>query len=268
MLLGTLVIYLVGVALLGTATAVPVLFAGAVVTGLAIGGDLPASLSLVGENAPPGRKGRAVALTHALWVAGIGTTAVLAFAFAGLGPLAARLLYAHLFVVAVVVLACRLRLREPEEWTRARLVAPPRTRRDSRHTRASRGRGHRPLLLTLAGWHEHARTVQDLPMDHECSTAGHAARRCCYSSGSRWVSSALWCSRGSSTPTDVTGGSPSDQRSPSSAGRPSSASPTQLGLVAVVTLSALGATLAGEALYKVTSQGSLSPRSPGRACKG
>ena len=70
---------------------------------LAISADLPASLALVAEEAPPGSKGRLVALTHLLWVAGIGSTGVLGWLLADLGALAGRLLYLHLLLIALVV---------------------------------------------------------------------------------------------------------------------------------------------------------------------
>ena len=104
--------YAVGVALLAVAWAPSVLALGVLVSGLAIGADLPVSIALVGEEAPPGRRGRFIALTQLLWVAGIAVTGLLAFVLAELGAAAARVLYLHLLAVALVVLASRLRLDE------------------------------------------------------------------------------------------------------------------------------------------------------------
>ena len=74
----------------------------------------------MGEEAPPGRSRRFIALTQLLWVAGIAVTGLLALAPADLDAAAARLLYLHLLAVALVVLALRLRLGESREWRRAR----------------------------------------------------------------------------------------------------------------------------------------------------
>lgn len=116
----TLMLYIVGVALATFAFGVGMLFAAAAVTGLAIGADLPVSLALVNEEAPGGKKGRMVALTSLLWFAGIAGSLALSSAVAPLGEIAARILYGHLLVVAVVVLVLRLAIRESLEWSVAR----------------------------------------------------------------------------------------------------------------------------------------------------
>jgi inositol transporter-like SP family MFS transporter len=122
-LLVSLVLYALGVALLAAAGGPVALFFGVTLTGLAIGGDLPTSLALISESVGTRDKGRAVAISHLLWVAGTATTGMMAFALADAGVWAARVLYFHLFVVASVVLLLRLRLQESVEWRRARHLA-------------------------------------------------------------------------------------------------------------------------------------------------
>lgn len=122
-LLLSLVVYAVGVAVLAAAGGPGALTAGVVLTGIAIGGDLPTSLALISESVEPGHRARAVAISHLLWGAGTVSTGLLAFALAETGALAARVLYLHLFLVATVVLLLRLRLRESAEWRRARQLA-------------------------------------------------------------------------------------------------------------------------------------------------
>ncbi|MGP4047683.1 MFS transporter [Streptomyces sp. 2A115] len=119
----SLVLYAVGILLLLAAAGPALLYAGAMVTGLAIGADLPVSLALANEEAPDGKKGTMVVFSGMLWLAGI--VAVLALSsFMGVqGMLGGRILFAHLLVVAVVVLLLRLTLRESAEWAAARRAA-------------------------------------------------------------------------------------------------------------------------------------------------
>jgi inositol transporter-like SP family MFS transporter len=128
-LVASLLVYAVGVAFLAAAGGTTSLAVGVVLSGLAIGGDLPTSLALVGEEAPRGAKGTVVALTQLMWVSGIAASGLLGLALADLGLLAGRLLYVHLLVVAVVVLVLRLGLRESAEWAAETLRSGPRDHR-------------------------------------------------------------------------------------------------------------------------------------------
>lgn len=130
-LLVSLVLYALGVALLAGAQGPATLAAGLVLSGLGIGADLPSSLALASESAPVGRKGRQVALTQVFWGVGIGATGLLALLLSPWGEAAARLLYLHLLLVALVTLGLRLSVRETVEWTEARAtrtVTPVRDR--------------------------------------------------------------------------------------------------------------------------------------------
>lgn len=122
-LLASLTLYAFGVGILSIAGGTASLAAGVVLAGFAIGGDLPSSLALISESVPPSQMGRAVAISHVLWGAGTATTGLMAFSLAEMGALAARVLYLHLLVVAVVVLLLRLHLRESTEWRTARHLA-------------------------------------------------------------------------------------------------------------------------------------------------
>lgn len=164
----SLVLYAVGVLLLLVAAGPVLLYAGAVATGLAIGADLPVSLALADEEAPAGRKGTMVVFSGMLWLAGI--VAVLALSsFMGVGGmLGGRILFAHLLVVAVVVLLLRLTLRESAEWTAARRAADWHTRARSETVEPSRIRdlfraptGYALLATGLyyAGWNLGANTL-------------------------------------------------------------------------------------------------------------
>ena len=99
------------------------LYVGVVIVGLAIGADLPVSLALAAEEAPEGAKGRMVALSGVLWMLGIGVVVVLSIIVGAYRELGARLLYAQLLVVSLVVLVLRSRMKESTEWTAARIAA-------------------------------------------------------------------------------------------------------------------------------------------------
>lgn len=112
-----------GTALLAFAPSLPVLVAGTVVVGFCIGADLPVSMAMIAEEAPPGFKGRLIAFSHVLWMAAIGTTYVLQIFVGNLGATGGRIMWAHVLAVALLVLALRATLPESGEWTRARADA-------------------------------------------------------------------------------------------------------------------------------------------------
>jgi MFS transporter, SP family, inositol transporter len=116
----SLVLYALGVAVLTAATGPVMLYVGIVAVGLAIGADLPVSLSLINEEAPEGKKGRMIVFSQLLWVAGIVAVLALNTAVAQLGVLGGRILFGQLLVVAVLVLLLRLTLRESVEWSESR----------------------------------------------------------------------------------------------------------------------------------------------------
>ncbi|WP_405966610.1 MFS transporter [Streptomyces sp. NBC_00015] len=116
----TLLLYLLGTLLLAGAQDPAMLYAGAIVVGLSIGADLPVSLALIAEEAPPQHKGRMIALSGLLWAVGIITATLLATVATQFGQTGARLLYGHLVLVAAIVLTLRTTLRESAEWTAAR----------------------------------------------------------------------------------------------------------------------------------------------------
>jgi inositol transporter-like SP family MFS transporter len=129
----TLLLFAAGIAVLAFAVSAPMLYIGVVVVGLAIGADLPVSLALAAEEAPEGGKGKMVALSGVLWMVGIGVVVVLSIVVGAYGELGARLLYAQLLIVSVVVLILRSRMKESTEWTIARakaVEAPPSERVD------------------------------------------------------------------------------------------------------------------------------------------
>ncbi|MEU1518459.1 MFS transporter [Streptomyces sp. NPDC005811] len=134
----SLLLYAAGVLLLLVAAGPAVLYVGVLATGTAIGADLPVSLALAGEEAPPGRKGTMVVFSGMLWLAGIVVVLGLS-SFMGVQGLAGgRILFAHLLLVAIVVLLLRLTLGESAEWAAARQEADARPAAASETVEVSR----------------------------------------------------------------------------------------------------------------------------------
>lgn len=112
-----------GTALLAFALNIEMVYAGTMLVGFCIGADLPVSMTMIAEEAPPGFKGRLVAFSHLLWMAAIGTTYVLQMIVGDMGPAGARIMWSHILLVSVLVLVLRAALPESEEWARARVSA-------------------------------------------------------------------------------------------------------------------------------------------------
>jgi MFS transporter, SP family, inositol transporter len=80
----------------------PMLIIGTFLVGLAVGADVPTSLALVGELAPSRARSKLMGLTQVAWSLGPIITLVLALVLAPYGLLGIRIVFAHLFVVAIV----------------------------------------------------------------------------------------------------------------------------------------------------------------------
>ena len=102
-----LAIFAVGTVVILTAGGGLQLTAGVVGGGLAAGADVPTSLAVIADAAPDGVRGRLVAVSQALWIAGILATFLLGFAVSGLGFAGTRILVAHLVLVAGTTLTLR-----------------------------------------------------------------------------------------------------------------------------------------------------------------
>jgi inositol transporter-like SP family MFS transporter len=109
----------IGAALLVFATDAWMVYAGTMIVGFCIGADLPVSMTMIAEEAPPGFKGRLVAFSHVLWMAAIGTTFVLQMMVGDMGSLGGRMMWGHILVVALLVLVLRTTLPESKEWVNA-----------------------------------------------------------------------------------------------------------------------------------------------------
>lgn len=118
-----LLVYAVGVLCVAAAVDTPMLFAGVFVIGVAVGADVPTSLALVGEFSPPTARGRLLGFTQVAWSLGPVVVLVLALVLSPFGLLGIRIVFIHLFVVALVTWALRQGLTESPRWQRAASVA-------------------------------------------------------------------------------------------------------------------------------------------------
>lgn len=118
-----LLVYAAGILLIAFAMNKEMLFIGTVVVGLAVGADVPTSLALVGEFAPAKARGKLLGFTQVAWCLGPTVVLWLALALAKLELLGIRIVFLHLFVVAMITWAMRRGLSESARWTAAAATA-------------------------------------------------------------------------------------------------------------------------------------------------
>lgn len=114
-----LLVYAAAILLIAFALDPLMLFAGTFVVGVAVGADVPTSLALVGELSPARARGKLMGLTQVTWNLGPVVVLLLAFALSPLGLLGIRIVFLHLFVVALVTYALRRGMRESVAWQAA-----------------------------------------------------------------------------------------------------------------------------------------------------
>ncbi|HEY1661597.1 MAG TPA: MFS transporter [Verrucomicrobiae bacterium] len=119
-----LLIYAAGILGIALAVNATMLFIGTFVVGVAVGADVPTSLALVGELAPARGRGKLLGFTQVTWCLGPAIVLWLALLLAPLGLLGIRIIFLHLFVVALVTWALRRGLSESVRWTAAARSTP------------------------------------------------------------------------------------------------------------------------------------------------
>ncbi|MGJ3402404.1 MFS transporter [Glutamicibacter sp. Je.9.36] len=97
-----------------------VLLLGVVMVGLGAGADLPVSLATIAESSTDKNRGAIIGFSHMLWSIGVLATTILSSIVGGMGHLGGQALYAHVGIVAFVVLLLRFTIPESEEWLAAR----------------------------------------------------------------------------------------------------------------------------------------------------
>ena len=123
-----MLIYAAGMALLVFASAPWMIVIGFLIVGLAVGADIPASWSLIAEQAPDDRRGKHSGVAQVLWYLGPVVVLLMSLALTSLGLLGARIVFAHLLVIALALTLLRSRMHESQRWVEARasvVVRPP-----------------------------------------------------------------------------------------------------------------------------------------------
>jgi len=108
--------YAFGMLFLIFAAAPWMLIAGFVLVGLAVGADIPASWSLIAEQAPDDKRGAHSGVAQLLWYLGPVAVLLTAYAIADMGTLGARLIFVHLFVLALALTFLRSKMSESRRW--------------------------------------------------------------------------------------------------------------------------------------------------------
>ncbi len=114
-----LMVYAAGILLIALAVNREMLFLGTFIVGVAVGADVPTSLALVGEFAPSKARGKLLGYTQVAWCMGPVIVLWLAMALTPLKLLGIRIVFLHLFVVAIVTWALRQGLAESARWREA-----------------------------------------------------------------------------------------------------------------------------------------------------
>jgi len=114
-----LIVYALGILCIALARNPEMLFLGTFVVGLAVGVDIPTSLALVGELAPAKARGKLLGFTQVAWCLGPTIVLWLALALTPLKLWGIRIVFLHLFAVAIITWALRRGLAESARWKEA-----------------------------------------------------------------------------------------------------------------------------------------------------
>jgi inositol transporter-like SP family MFS transporter len=114
--------YAAGMCLLVFAVAPWMIVLGFVVVGLAVGADIPASWSLIAEQAPDQKRGAHSGVAQILWYLGPVVVLVSFLLLEPFGALGARIVFAHLLILAVALTLLRSRMKESERWEAAQAL--------------------------------------------------------------------------------------------------------------------------------------------------
>lgn len=108
--------YAFGMLFLVFASAPWMIVLGFVLVGLAVGADIPASWSLIAEQAPDDKRGAHSGVAQLLWYLGPVTVLVAAWFLQPWGIIGIRWIFAHLAVLAIALTFLRSRMRESQRW--------------------------------------------------------------------------------------------------------------------------------------------------------
>lgn len=122
-----MLVYAAGMGLLVFATVPWMIVVGFLIVGLAVGADIPASWSLIAEQAPDDRRAKHSGVAQVLWYLGPVVVLLMSLALTGLGELGARIVFGHLLVIALGLTLLRSRMKESQRWEESQKASAPRT---------------------------------------------------------------------------------------------------------------------------------------------
>jgi inositol transporter-like SP family MFS transporter len=93
---------------------------GFFLVGLAVGADIPASWSLIAEQAPDKARGKHSGVAQVLWYLGPTVVLLMFVILSPFGLLGARIVFAHLAILAVALTFLRSRMHESKRWLEAK----------------------------------------------------------------------------------------------------------------------------------------------------
>ena len=108
--------YAFGMMFLVFANAPSMIIAGFLLVGLAVGADIPASWSLIAEQAPDTKRGAHSGVAQCLWYLGPVVILGAAYFLEPFGITGVRWLFAHLAILAIALTFLRSRMQESQRW--------------------------------------------------------------------------------------------------------------------------------------------------------
>ncbi|WP_368499942.1 MFS transporter [Herbiconiux sp. A18JL235] len=112
----TMAMIVIGSAVLVFSTSFVPLLIGILLVGLGTGADLPVSLATIAEAATDRNRGKLIGFSQILWYGGILATVSISTGVGGMGQLGGQILFAHVGVVALIILLLRLSIPESRVW--------------------------------------------------------------------------------------------------------------------------------------------------------
>ncbi|MBU7591504.1 MFS transporter [Metabacillus halosaccharovorans] len=111
-----LLLYMLGVLLITFSFNFPMLLIGYVITGIAVGAAIPAAWTYIAEEAPDNERAARVGFGQLAWSIGPAVSLLLSVALAPLGLLGSRIIFAQLFVIALVTWILQQQINESTIW--------------------------------------------------------------------------------------------------------------------------------------------------------
>jgi MFS transporter, SP family, inositol transporter len=111
-----LLLYIAGALVIIFASGATMLIAGYVLIGLAVGADIPNSLTLLAEFSPRRKRSRLLGFGPVMWYLGPLVAVILAVSLHSFGLLAVKIIFAQLAAVALVTWFLRRRMTESPRW--------------------------------------------------------------------------------------------------------------------------------------------------------